>query len=188
MRVRWEISGDDVVRVKSIIQQQKDNPFVLVRAQRNLAATKTPVRKESFWRVLVSCLLTTQQRSGPASAVRRFVNTRPFPLSYAVCCEQQRLQAFAVRVISKFGGIRRAPTLGEQIAENFNRLEGGLWARVLSEVRRLNAHVPREVEVEVAEFIDQSLAGFGPKQARNLLQILGLQIRDSDRQSSFEMA
>lgn len=174
MRVSWEISEDDVRRVKAIIGQQKNNPFVLARAKRNLAPTKPVARKATFWRSLVGCLMTTQQRSGPGSAVSLLIKTKPFPLSYAACRKKRNLQVFATRVISKFGGIRRGPTLGREIAENFRLLEGGLWPRALSEVGRLSTEVSREVEVEVATFIDQNLVGFGPKQARNLLLDLGL--------------
>lgn len=112
MHVNWEITEDDVRLVRSIVHQQKDNPFVLARAERNLATTKPPVRKATFWQSLVGCLLTTQQRSGPRSAVSLFIRARPFPLSYAVCCKKRNLQTFATQVISRFGGIRRGQTAG----------------------------------------------------------------------------
>jgi thermostable 8-oxoguanine DNA glycosylase len=41
-------------------------------------------------------------------------------------------------------------------------------------VRELNESQTHESEVEAADFIDDNLKGFGPKQARNLLQLLGL--------------
>lgn len=174
MRIVWEISEDDIARVQSIVDEQKNDPFVFRRVQRNLASAKPPLRKERVWQELVNCLLTTQQRSGPMSAVARFARTRPFPLSYTVCRKRRNLESFAVQVISKFGGIRWPPKLGAEIAENFSKLEGELWSRVLKEMRRLIDHPSRATEVEVANFLDQSLVGFGPKQARNLLQDLGL--------------
>lgn len=174
MRIVWEISEDDIARVKAIVEQQKDNALVLRRVQRNLASTKPLPQKDRVWRETVMCLLTTRQRSGPMSAVARFGRIRPFLLSYAVCRQQRNLKSFAVKVISQFGGIRWPLKHGAEIAENFRRLEVGLWLRLLSEMRRLTGRAPREVEVDVAAFIDQSLTGFGPKQARNLLQDLGL--------------
>jgi hypothetical protein len=41
--------------------------------------------REDFWKQMVACLLTTQQRSGPTSAVTRFIRTAPFPLAYRTC-------------------------------------------------------------------------------------------------------
>lgn len=92
----------------------------------------------------MSCLLTTQQRSGPESAVTRFNKTNPFPLSYATCCDQKNLETFATKKIAEFGGIRRAPTLGNEIAENFKRLERGLWPTVMNKSSTTKRHRSQE--------------------------------------------
>ena len=162
--------------MNAIVAQQRNNPIVLARVRRNLAGTRARVSKERFWQALVRCLLTTQQRSGPGSAVMRFNRTRPFALAYSACVGERDLRAFVKRTISAFGGIRRAPTLAAQIADNFRLLEDGLWPQVQHEIARLTegGAVARTTEVEVADFINGRLAGFGPKQARNLLQGLGL--------------
>lgn len=174
MRIVWEITEDDVSRVKSIVDRQKDSPLVLDRIRRNLAAAKPAITKLRFWQELVSCLLTTQQRSGPSSPVTRFICTRPFPLSYTACLDQPDIREFTSQTISQFGGIRRAVTLGDQIGENLDNLEAGLWQSTLSQMERLSDSPSREIEVEVADFVDDEFRGFGPKQARNLLQGLGL--------------
>ena len=176
MTIVWKISKEDVSRVNAIVARQKNNPIVLARVKRNLAGTRARVSKERLWQALVSCLLTTQQRSGPGSAVTRFNRARPFALAYSACVGERHLRAFVARTISAFGGIRRAPTLAIQIADNFKLLEGGLWPEVHREIERLTEckMVTRATEVEVANFINERLAGFGPKQARNLLQGLGL--------------
>jgi outer membrane protein assembly factor BamB len=43
---------------------------------------KPPLVKAEIWRTLVACLISTQQRSGPLSAISRFVSQRPFPFAY----------------------------------------------------------------------------------------------------------
>ena len=125
--------------MNAIVARQKNNPIVLARVKRNLAGTRARVSKERLWRALVSCLLTTQQRSGPGSAVTRFSRARPFALAYSGCVGERDLRACPWRAdrISAFGGIRRAPTLATQIAENFKLLEGGLWPEVHREIERL---------------------------------------------------
>ncbi len=174
----WKISKENVSRVNAIVARQKNNPIVLARKKRNLAGTRARVSKERFWRALVSCLLTTQQRSGPWQSGDALQ-----PL-HAVCVGLFRMRrrtrsprvSVARGPISAFGGIRRAPTLATQIADNFKLLEGGLWPEVHREIERLTESkvATRTTEVEVANFINERLAGFGPKQARNLLQGLGL--------------
>lgn len=76
---------------------------------------------------MVSCLLTTQQRGRPDSAVARFNGTKPLPLNYSRCKQQKNLQKFAERTLITYGGIRRSPTLAKEIQENFQRLENGGW-------------------------------------------------------------
>jgi hypothetical protein len=185
--VVWEISKKDVTRVRTVVERQKKAPIVLERLERNLAPVKPSVSKEGFWQILVSCLLTTQRRSGPEGAVARFNRATPFALGLAACARESDVQAFAARTLSAFGGIRRSPTLAIQSAENLERLEGGLWPSVQRELRRLIGRkiATRATEVEVADFIDDSLVGFGPKQARNLLQWLGLTRYEIPRQPNF---
>jgi hypothetical protein len=65
-------------------------------------------------------------------------------------------------------------TIAEHLAENFRKLESGEWKNVLEKCNRLTRLVSRGAEIEVAKYIQDTYLGFGPKQARNLLQALAL--------------
>jgi len=89
---------------------------------------------------MISCLLTTQQRSGPESSVTKFICINPFPLNLNRCAEQTNLQKFVEGTITNFGGLRRAKTIGDEVLHNFkwlkmvdgrklNRLQKFLWKR-----------------------------------------------------------
>jgi hypothetical protein len=123
---------------------------------------------------MVSCLLTTQQRAGPDSAVSQFNGTKPFPLNYTRCQQQNNLEKFAERTLTTYGGIRRSPTLAKEIRENFQYLQNGGWNEVDETIAELERNQALEAEIEAADFVDSRLKGFGPKQSRNLLQGLGL--------------
>src|SRR5207253_3836860 len=125
------------------------------------------------WERMTGCLLTTQQRSGPNSPISRFMS-RPFALDYEICLKEVDLAEFARAKMSTFGGIRRSVTIGRQIAENLSFLEGGGWEQVSAHTDALLESSNRDAERRTAEFIDEHLSGFGPKQSRNLLQWLGL--------------
>jgi len=74
----------------------------------------------------------------------------------------------------KAGGIRRHKVLSSHIAENFSLLLDGFWQETLPVLRTL---MPTSTQIDerlAADFIDEHFVGFGPKQARNLLQWLGL--------------
>lgn len=174
MRVIWEITPEDVARVKEFFDSQKDSRFVQERARRNLRASKPEVTKADFWMSMVACLLTTQQRSGPQSTVNRFLKTPPFPLGYTLCQQQADLPGFVESTLTTFGGIRRAKVIGAEIKANYDYLESGGWQAVFDLINGLRALATVEQEREAAAFLADHLAGFGPKQSRNLLQVLGL--------------
>lgn len=174
MKIVWQIEEQDVKTVQDLLESYRDDPIVRHRIKKNLCEVKPQVTKDDFWQAMVSCMFTTQQRSGPDSPVTRFITTAPFPLSYELCTEQKDAEMFASQVITNFGGIRFGNRLAEQIAENLQRLEQGLWTQTLSGLQQLRLADTVQVEREAAKFIADRFKGFGPKQSRNLLQLLGL--------------
>jgi hypothetical protein len=174
MRIVWQIDASDAEKIKRFYDAQKEKAFVRNRIDRNINKMIPGFSQDRFWEAAVSCLLTTQQRSGPDSAVTRFICTKPFPLNYAECKKAETLKVFAEDVITRFGGIRRAITLGQQIDQNFRWLESGGWDVAKRTVEDLEKNQTRDVEAKAADVIMDNLKGFGPKQARNLLQALGL--------------
>ncbi len=174
MKIQWQIVEDDVNKVREFYDRHKDNPFVKNRISRNVKKSIPEVTKESFWEAMISCLLTTQQRSGPDSPVTNFICSKPFPLNFKLCRSDSNLVKSVTNIIKNFGGIRRSNKIADEISANFSWLENGGWQQVFSIVKRLENNNEIEVERESAEYINDNLKGFGPKQARNLLQSLGL--------------
>jgi thermostable 8-oxoguanine DNA glycosylase len=174
MKIVWQIEPVDVARVRSFLELHQDDPFVRYRMERNLRQEKPEVSKEEFWKALVSCLLTSQQRSGPGTPVTRFTSTTPFPLNYSLCGAQQDLRSFARNALTSFGGIRFSNRLADHVAENLDLLEHGLWRKTLTALDELRLAQTLESERTAASFVADHFKGFGPKQSRNLLQSLGL--------------
>jgi hypothetical protein len=173
MDIEWQITLDDVARIKALVRDQADNPFVRARTA-NLAEIKPQVRRKRFWHRMVSMRLTSLQRSGPDGHVARFIRTEPFPLSYEAICGAPRPKSFIARTLRDRGGIRFVPTIAEQLAANFRLLEHGEWGQALKHCNRLTRLVSRDIEKEVANYIQDTFLGFGPKQSRNFLQALRL--------------
>ncbi len=79
------------------------------------------------------------------------------------------------KTLTNFGGIRRTKGIAEETQYNFRWLErDGGWSEVKQRLETLRSRRTHELEIETADFIADSLKGFGPKQSRNLLQELGL--------------
>jgi len=174
VKLIWKIEDADIQRVKSFYKQYEDNLFVEQRIEKNVNRGGQEVTRDTFWKVMVACLLSTQQRSGPYSAVTKFLCTEPFPLDYTFCMHQEDLESFVENRISEFGGIRRSAKIAEAISVNFQWLVGGGWDEIFAEVQLLKDEKTAQTERQAARFIARKLKGFGPKQSRNLLQSLGL--------------
>lgn len=174
MRLQWGVTPSDIAEVKRVVGLNLKSPLVQERVRRNVRGRHPSASKSSVWAWLVYYLLTTQQRSGPNFPVTRFTRARPFPLGLAALRSTARSEALVRRVLTEFGGIRRAPTIAKQLSANFHTLEDGLWDEVLGRLRSLEKrHAPAEERL-VAKCIAGHLDGFGPKQSRNLIQQPGL--------------
>jgi len=174
MKLLWQIEYSDIQKVKSFYEAQKNNAFVLNRVERNVKKVLPPFSNEMFWEAMISCLITTQQRSGPDSSVTQFICTKPFPLNYSKCRASDNLQNTVEETITIFGGLRRGKSIGEEVAFNFKWLENGGWKVIHEIVEDMTTNQTTETERKSSEIIINNLKGFGPKQSRNLLQSLGL--------------
>ena len=67
MRIDWGIDQKDIDTVTSFVDGVRDTPFVRRRIEVNVERRVLEVSKAAFWFRVVTCLLTTQQRSGPTS-------------------------------------------------------------------------------------------------------------------------
>jgi hypothetical protein len=179
MNVRWTIWERDTNAVRHLLTSANGNKFVRDRVRRNISGDPGKFSCSEFWRVMVGCLITTQQRSGPDSHVAHFMRTKPFPLRFERC-RKTRI-SHEVRRQLRSAHMRRAPTIAKQAAANFRWLERGGWAEVEKHYKALlkqRMRPPRSGDERrermAATFIDENLKGFGPKQARNLWQWLGM--------------
>lgn len=177
MNLTWSVSRSDVRRVKEFMGESNADPRVKKamrrRKERNLARKQSRVSRAAFWRALIAALLTSNQKSGRDSSVARFMRQRAFPLTYRVCRSQRNLAPFVRHTLKSFGGIRYYGKVGSQLEENLFILEDGMWADVLNDLNSLGPRAGRDRERRLANLLDETFVGLGPKQSRNLLQRLG---------------
>ncbi len=181
MQISWQIERDEIDRLCSYVTKHAGKSLIQHRMKINVAGAVQDFSRVSFWRALVQCLLTTQQRSGSTSPVMRYVNKDPFPLEFNLCKAQLNLNQYASQSLSEFGGIRRLNIIGKELDVNLKWLEAGGWEGIETHTAALRAclrnapnSADKAIEREAADFARQNLHGIGPKQARNLWQMLGL--------------
>jgi hypothetical protein len=175
------VSHNDVAAVRTLIERYKDTDFFRDRRVSNVAQPAPEFLRAEFWRVLLGCLLTTQQRSTKGSPVHLFLELDSFSVSLSACEKETSVQEFILNAVKKFGGIRRGVIISKQASENLGRLNAGLWEESEKWFDRLSQQRSREprtsdpvLEREAAHWADKNFAGLGPKQSRNLGQWLGL--------------
>ena len=180
MKINWLIEEKDVSHIKEFVDSQSGKSFVKNRITKNVDGHIPDFNRDIFWNAMISCLLTTQQRSGPESSVTRFICTDPFPLNLNKCTEQTNLKKFVENTITYFGGVRRAKTIGDEVFHNLKWLINDGWQQIeaiakdLVENRRRRPRFgDKYIEREAAKSTIDKLKGFGPKQSRNLWQSLG---------------
>ena len=174
MELRWKIGKREAAEISRFVRKQEGNPFVRARVRRNVEGKREELTKVHVWHALASCLLTTQQRSGPKSRVNAFVSLRPFPIGYDLVRTKKNVAEFIAAEIRLSGGLRRADTIGRELSDNARWFEDENW-RELSCRLESSADSPDYMhEREAARWIASGFRGLGPKQSRNFLQCLGL--------------
>lgn len=159
----------------NLYETWKEDAFVRSRQRRNVDGDRPEVTREEFWLKLVTALLTTQQRSGPSSPINLLLGRLPFPLRLSRCELANDLEAYARCVLQKARGVRRWNQIAKDLAANLAWLKrGGNWSRVMGWLQELEVEHTAELEREVARQLAANIWGLGPKQSRNVLQMLGL--------------
>lgn len=174
-RLTWEIDSTLIDSVKDFYSKHQNNTFVKIRKRRNVEKKDLVLTKEFLWQTLIICLLTTQQKSGPNSRVSLFCGIKPFPLDLNFCMKNLNyLEIEAQKVLQNFGGLRRSTVIAEHLKENLQNLIYNDW-EILNHINKEDTRkTEKENEIFLIQNIQQQIKGFGPKQSRNFLQILGL--------------
>jgi hypothetical protein len=185
-QVNWEFSETEISNVRRIIDEQENNPFVQKRRDQNVVEAEVSITADHFWNAHLAALLTSQQRSGPESHVSQFLKEEIQSVSLDQCRDVERIGEYVSGILEEHGGIRYYNNIGEACERNFERLDTDGWDELWGELEKLieiRKRKPRDsdyaVEREVATYLSEGFAGegfhrVGSKQARNILQILGL--------------
>lgn len=174
-KINWEVDDWQVQLTTNFYNLHKDNVFVQRRYRRNVQKVGLDFSRENIWKSLISCLLTSQQKSGPTSRVAQFLRVDPFPLDLQFCLENLvKLEKIAQTVLSDFGGLRRTTIIAQQIKDNLQAIINSDWL-IFREITQHEVTIDDKAwEQTLADSIQRHVNGFGPKQSRNFLQSLGV--------------
>jgi hypothetical protein len=172
MKISWNINESDIQKVKNVMKEN-ENFFLKNRRERNVEKNNIEINKNIIILNLMMCLLTSQQRSEPNSVVGKFLSLKPFPVTSELIAESKNIESLIKQILQKNGLTRYINKISAFFAENIEKIELDNW-NLISKLDYLNNHQSKETERKLADFLNDWLKGFGPKQSRNFLQALGL--------------
>ena len=174
MMAMWAFKDSDDSNIRHLMETMGGNAFVKERERRNLKDRPQHTDVGEFWKLLVCCLLTTRQQSGPDSPIQLCIRARPEVLDFRAVGKAENIAAWSAASLEAYGLRRDKEKIPEHIAKCFAQVSKHWAEGITPQLARLRRNTSPAVEREVADYIDKLLHGFGPKQARNLLQLLGL--------------
>lgn len=174
MKLILEISAKEISFLKEFISKQDDS-FMEYRRIKNVERTNILLDIDTIIRGITMCLLTTQQRSGPDTPISNFLNLRPFPFTKSSISKTDHPQKFVAEVLASYNLTRFSQKIPEYLVQNINTLlMPNEWELFQVKLHDLQQNNGKELERITADQVQDKLIGLGPKQARNLLQFLGL--------------
>ncbi len=174
MKPAWEINEATLARWHGFVEENSTNQMVRNRYRRNIKRENIDLSKSNIWKVFVGCQITTQQRSGPNTPVSRFLDSDSPALDYTACKNAMSIQNLLRRELSG-AGLRRAPTMADNLSKIHNLLEAGEWKTLLQHLNTLESNTTKGKELKVVQYLQsKKYPGLGPKQARNFIQWMGL--------------
>jgi hypothetical protein len=170
----WTIDNASLARWRRFVAENWEKDLPRRRYELNVRRTGIDLSKRNVWRVLVGCQITTQQRSGPNSAVSRFLRSGSSALDTGRCRDSDNLCEFLERELTN-AGLRRAPTIASNLAAIWSHLESSEWKTLLTHLETLRRYPTTLKERVVVNYLlGGKYPGLGQKQSRNFIQWIGV--------------
>jgi thermostable 8-oxoguanine DNA glycosylase len=172
LNINWDISQADIDKVKKVIADN-ENAFLQARQLRNVEKQNIVIDKNTIVKTMIMCLLTSQQRSGPNSTVGHFLRLSQFPITIEKLTKTNNVEVFVKDTLIKKDLTRYVNRISSFFASNYRKIVEKNWT-LIKELEELKTADSKIKERNIADNLANDFKGFGPKQARNFLQALGL--------------
>lgn len=173
MQLNWKISNKDLTQWRSFVAENETNNLVKDRKRKNITRKSVNLSKEVLWIAHVGCQVTTQQRSGPYSAVSKFMASDSNVLKYKECAVSTDVEMLIQSELSK-AGLRRSKIIAKNLKQILTGLENDGWDDFIQTLKTIEKSTTKIDERNVANYIARKFSGLGLKQSRNYIQLLGL--------------
>lgn len=172
----WNVSEDFLEKIRKIVDENKDSNIARERRDKNIKREGIELTRDSVWKIIVGCHVTSNQKSGENSPSEKLIQSgKSFLLNYKKCLHKN---AEDLTGELKKNQIRYNKQIAEELLDNLHTLESGGWDELIQHLESIKERHTRQDEKNVIVYLlgKGRLKGIGPKQSRNLLQWLGLSV------------
>lgn len=173
MNVLWVITESDIEDVREFCKEQY-NPFLQNRINRNVNRNNIHINRDLIIKTMLMCLLDSQDESGLYGNEEVFFRKNSFVLSHQFLLQEPDIENKVRELLNVNGLERYSEKIPKYFSNNFYHLEVTNWALLTRLFNSLRNESTKHSERELADSIDHMFKGFGSKQARDFLQVLGL--------------
>lgn len=174
MQATWTINAESLKRWRTLVDDNWKEDLPSRRRAQIKSRKSLDLSRQAVWHALVGCQVTTRARSGPDSLVHAFLHSSSPALKLSKVKTETNPKKMLVREM-KAAHLRRWDVMSGNLRDILASLEAGEWKVLLKHLESIRARATMKGERAVVEYlITGAYPGLGPKQARNLLQWLGL--------------
>ena len=173
MNVLRVITESDIEDVREFCKEQY-NPFLQDRINRNVNRNNIQINRDIIIKTMLLCLIDSQDESGLNGNEEAFFRKNSSVLSHQFLIQEPDIEN-RVRELLNINGLEKySGKIPKYFSYNFYHLEVTNWNLLTKLYNSLRNDSTKHSERELADSIDQMFKGFGSKQARDFLQVLGL--------------
>ena len=173
MKFKWEITESDIGRVRDFADKHK-TPYVENIVNRNIRQRDRVIDKDSMLQAMLICLLSSDSGSNPKETVDAILTKKPLFLTYQNLLKESNIEYSLEEIFMKSGITKYIKKVPGYFSGNFDFLRKTEWDLEKEISLSFKRELSKDDERVLADKVDQGFKGFGSKEARSFLMILGV--------------
>lgn len=173
MKFVWDVSKSDIDKVTDFVKKHR-NPDIDNLLSRNINHVNVAIDKDSLLKTMLICLLSADTNSNPQHTIDAVLSKKPFLLSYKYVFSVQNIETLFQKAFEASGITKYLNKVPAYFSRNFYFLEGTDWELEQEINNSIKHELTNLEERELADKVDQGFKGFGSKEARKFLLLLGI--------------
>jgi thermostable 8-oxoguanine DNA glycosylase len=173
MRFVWEVRKSDIDRIADFVKTH-NNQYVERVFDRNINHKNIVISKDSLLQAMFLSLLSSSTDSYPQEKVDAMLNKNPDLLKYQYLLKAGNIKSRMEEIFTKNGITKNIKKVPGYFSNNFDFLNKTGWDLEHDINNALNNELTKHQERELADKVDQGFKGFGSKEARSFLLMLGV--------------